>query len=328
MRIISLDNKLDTVTIGVIGSEKQGEELKARVLAMCPEACRERIVFLVPKDGVSPETMINGAAKTSRGGAMVNTIWLGCMLPETLPENVVWPSGILFVADYIDTSSEFFATLGFVPRFITSEELSILISETIKREIDSETVDMELATLRAEKFRLNKQIAVMEKAIENAGRTVSNINAVWRSKTMTLKLLFVILFILSSVLFAWLGFGVYNPKMASRILYGVHKRTFNTMSMEQPVAEKGVQNVQNTIQEAPAGTHDNNVVKVENEPADGGIPGSMPNGSLPEDSGENGGESPVFGVSEEKGGEGNESEKSEAYPPAPIPVSPEPKKGK
>lgn len=293
MRIISLDNKLDSITIGVIGTEKQGEEIKSRVLASCPDALRGKVVFLVPKDGVSPEVMIHGAGKTSRkGGSVANILWLGCVIPETLPENVVWPSNILFLTDFVERGNPFFETLSFVPNFVTVDEFALLVSGTIKREADNETVDMELAKLRAEKFKLHKQAETLEKAVVNAGRTVENINALWRGRTRSLKLLFTVLFVLSSVLGAWLAFGVWNPPAAARILAGVHLRTFGTLSDFSHLVPSG------NAGEKPAAVQPDAPVK-ENTgetvtvTGGSGIPGEMQSGDV------------IPG---------------EIYPPAPIPV--------
>lgn len=227
MRIFSLDNKLDTITIGIIGTESQGEEIKSRILSMCDEMLRDKVVFLVPHNGVSPETMISGAGRACREkGLSSGSIWLCCSLPQLFPADVVWPSGIFFVTDFLDRNEAFFNELKFVPKFIAVNDLAILVSETLRREADAENTDMEIARLRSEKFRLNKRADDLEKAVLNAGRTVEKINEVWRKRTIGIKTLFVILFILSSLLLAWTAYGVWNPSIACKTLVTTHMRIF------------------------------------------------------------------------------------------------------
>lgn len=226
MRFISLNNNLDAITVGIIGSGEQGEEIKGKVLSMCSAPDKERVSFFVPRDGVSPETMISGAAKAGRSNLLGNAVWLACAVPEALPEDVSWPGDVIFVTDYISREHPAIAKLGFVPSFASIDELGILISGTLSREREAENTSLEIATLRAEKFRLNKRVESMEKAVRDAGDFADSVHSMWRAKTRVLKALFVLLFFISSLLFAWLVWGAYDPATVGRLLQVTHERTF------------------------------------------------------------------------------------------------------
>lgn len=225
MQILKFNGTAGNLTVGIIGTEEQGVKIKSKVLALCDESIRERISFLVPKEGITTETMISGAENTCRrGGASSSILWLACTVPELFPENVTWPSEVLFVVDYIPKDSSFFDTLNFVPRFATIDEFASIVCDSIRREVGIERANMEIARLRAEKFKLNKKTEELEKTVVNAGQSMEKINKLWRYRTRGLRFLFVFFFLLSSVLLGWVSFETLNPAGAMRLLAKTHIR--------------------------------------------------------------------------------------------------------